>query len=219
MFKALIFDMDGTLVDSERVHCRAWSETLSSYGISAPPFEEFGRYVGVSDESMAVEFVESGGLDVGPDRLLDEKRARYRSLTTHIPLLAGVNELLGRCNSVYPMAVASSSPHGEVMRILEQHGLKALFEHIVGGDMVANKKPDPEIYLKTAGLLGVEPESCLAFEDSGAGVAAARSAGMKVVAVPQHVTVDHDFSDADVRVASLLEVDDALLVAVAGKRG
>lgn len=218
MFKALIFDMDGTLVDSERVHCQAWSETLTVYGIDAPPFDAFGKYVGVSDEQMAVEFIASGELGITAAQLVDEKRMAYRSLVPQIPVLSGVEELLHRCRGCYKMAVASSSPYKELMHILEHHGLKSLFEQVVGGDMVSRKKPDPEIYKKVAGLLGLNPEDCLAFEDSQAGVEAAKRAGLTVVAIPQVMSFDHDFSRADAHLDSLLEADDTFLNELAAKR-
>lgn len=218
MFQALIFDMDGTLVDSERVHCEAWSETLSAYGLDAPPFEAFGKYVGVSDEQMAVEFIAFGGLDISSGKLVGEKRDAYLKRVPRIPLLSGVEELLHRCRDRFKMAVASSSPHNELIHILEHHGLKSLFEQVVGGDMVTRKKPDPEIYTKTAGLLGVDPVVCLAFEDSQAGVESAKSAGLTVAAIPQLMSMEHDFSRADIRLGTLLDVDDDLLKRLAFNR-
>lgn len=218
MFKALIFDMDGTLVDSERIHCRAWSETLNGYGLEAPPFEDFGQYVGVSDEQMAVEFVESGNLEIAPAGLVGEKRAAYQALVPEIPLLAGVIEILNRCRGNCRMAVASSSPYDELMHILEHHALTRLFDHVVGGDMVSRKKPDPEIYIKVCGLLGVLPEESIAFEDSQAGVEAAKSAGLTVVAIPQLMSMDHDFKSADACLTSMLEADDEFLIELAARR-
>lgn len=218
MFQALIFDMDGTLVDSERVHCQAWLKTLSVYDVDAPHPDEFDKYVGASDDNMAVEFVAAGGLDIAPEQLVNKKRSAYQKMIPQILLLSGVKELLHRCRGRYQMAVASSSPFNELMHILEHHGLTSFFEQVVGGDMVAHKKPDPEIYVKTAGLLGVSPVDCLAFEDSQAGVESAKEAGMTAVAIPQQMSMNHDFGRADIRLESLLEADDALMSNLARQR-
>ena len=215
MFKALIFDMDGTLVGSEQMHWRAWSETLSAYGVEIPGFDAFGKYVGLSDEQTADDFIACAALEIERARLIGEKRQRYLTLVPQIPLLGGVLALLKRSRPFYRLAVASSSPVSELMRILEHHRLEPLFEQVVGGDMVARKKPDPEIYLMVSRMLGLAPQDCLAFEDSQAGVESAKQAGLTVVAVPQSMSKSHDLSRADARLTSLLEADDGFLAGLA----
>ena len=110
-FSALIFDMDGTLVDSERIHWQAWKVTLGKYGAAVPDYQDFKRYVGVSDEQMGAEFISSGALAVSRNQLVADKCSAYHDLIPSIELLPGVEPLLhyfkGRCR----MAVASSSPH------------------------------------------------------------------------------------------------------------
>ena len=219
MIKALIFDMDGTLVDSERVHWQAWHDTLQVYAMKVPEFSDFGRYVGVSDEQMALDFTASGGAGVSPAQLVAEKRAAYLTLVPQINMVAGVREIISRYQGRYRMAVASSSPYDELIAILEHHRLQEYFEDVVGGDMVAKKKPDPEIYLSVTARLGLSPHECVAFEDSGSGVAAAKRAGLAAVAVPHTMSLNHDFSEADIRLESLLEVDDLLLARLAQAAG
>ncbi len=214
--KALIFDMDGTLVDSERLHWQAWNETLRRYGFRVPDFEDFNKYVGVSDEQMATEFSISGELGASPTELVTRKCATYLGLVPEIRLLAGVEMILDRCRDIYRMAVASSSPSEELAAILDHHGLADRFEYVVGGDMVSKKKPDPEIYLLVTDRLGLFPGECIAFEDSQSGITAAKRAGLTAVAIPHAMSMNHDFSQADAVLTSLAEVDARLLLRLAG---
>lgn len=208
---ALIFDMDGTLVDSERIHWQAWKDTLALYGMGIPDYSDFKKYVGVSDELMAEEFSETADAELDPAHLVERKCTTYLDLVPQIELLPGVLQTLDRWGERYPLAIASSSPHSELIAILNHHGLEDRFDHVVGGDMVARKKPDPEIYEMVAGLLDASPPACIAFEDSQSGIAAARSAGLKTVAVPHAMSADHDFSSADLILDTLLEFDDLAL--------
>ena len=209
--KALIFDMDGTLVDSERIHWRAWKYTLAHYGMTIPDYSDFKKYVGVSDELMAEEFSEAADSGLDPVHLVERKCTTYLDLVPQIKLLPGVLQTLDHWGERYPLAIASSSPYSELLSILNHHRLEDRFDHVVGGDMVARKKPDPEIYEKVVGLLGASPPACIAFEDSQSGIAAARSAGLKTVAVPHAMSVDHDFSSADLILDTLAEFDDLAL--------
>jgi len=214
----MIFDMDGTLVDSERIHWQAWKKTLASYGAGLPEYRDFKKYVGVSDEQMAMEFISSGALSVSQNQLVADKCSAYHELIPYIELLPGVAPMLHSFNGRCLMAVASSSPHQEVAAILAHHGLSVCFETVVGGDMVERKKPDPEIYLLVVSRLGVAPADCVAFEDSQSGIAAADSAGLATVAIPHAMSIDHDFSRADAVLASLEDVDDVLLKSIRQKR-
>ena len=111
----------------------------------------------------------------------------------------------------YSMAVASSSPYRELIALLEHNGLRDHFVQVVGGDMVHRKKPAPDIYRKAVSLLGMVPSACIAFEDSQSGVEAAKSAGLAAVAVPHAMSLDHDFSSADMVLDSLADFDERSL--------
>lgn len=209
--QALIFDMDGTLVESERIHWQAWHDTLADHNLQAPSFQDFKKYVGMSDEQVAEDFCESGERKLDPLDLLRKKSARYLQLIPQIRLLPGVRDTIDRYRVRYPLAVASSSPYNDLIAILEHHKLRGHFSCIIGGDMVPHKKPEPDIYLLATGRLDVSPSACVAFEDSHSGVSAAKSAGLMAVAVPHSMSLDHDFSRADAVLGSMSEVDDALL--------
>ncbi len=215
-FKALIFDMDGTLVDSERVHRQAWGAALRAHQMAVPDFQVFSKYVGVSDEQMADDFIEAANPRIGRAGLVASKCGAYLNLVPQIRLLPGVEDVLRRCRGRYRMAVASSSPSTELAAILKHHALLHYFEYVAGGDMVERKKPDPEIYRLVTVNLGLAPAECVAFEDSQTGIAAARAAGLKAVAVPHAMSAGHDFSRADALLSNLGEVDDRLLEKLAG---
>ena len=209
--KALIFDMDGTLVDSERVHWLAWKQTLAADGMDIPDYNDFKKYVGVSDEQMAQEFSAAANEKLDPHHLVTRKCSAYLDLVPQIELLPGVVQTLERWRGRFSMAVASSSPCRELIALLEHHDLRNRFVQVVGGDLVPRKKPAPDIYQMVVSLLGVSPSACIAFEDSQSGVAAAKGAGLTVVAVPHPMSADHDFGNANVVLDSLVDFDERLL--------
>ncbi len=210
MIEALIFDMDGTLVDSERLHFESWRETLARHQVEHFPFADFVAYVGTSNEKLAEDYISSQRLTISVNELVHEKQRIYLEMIPEIELLPGVRRTIERFHGTMRLAVASSSHRIELDRILETLGLAACFEKVVGGDMVQRKKPDPEIYLKTCQEMGLHPSLCAAFEDSATGVAAARMAGMLVVAIPHSLSKHHDFSSADLVVSRMDEVDGSL---------
>jgi HAD superfamily hydrolase (TIGR01509 family) len=209
--EALVFDMDGTLVDSEHLHYKAWKKTLGRQNVEDFPYDEFVAYVGASNEQLAEDYIVSERIPVTVDELVGQKQLVYLEMIAGIELLPGVRKTIEQFHGTLRLAVASSSHRIELDRILNTLGLSECFEQVVGGDMVHRKKPDPEIYLKTCDLLGLKPSSCVAFEDSETGVAAARDAGMLTVAIPHGLSMHHDFGDADLVVEQMDEVAVSLL--------
>ncbi len=219
MLKALIFDMDGTLVDSERIHCRAWQQALAGHRVEPPDYRRFAAYVGASDEQMALDFIEEYRLDPSVGELVKRKQAAYFEMVPEIELLPGVREMIDRFGGRYRLAVASSSPSAEIVEILTYHKLRDCFEPVVGGDMAAHKKPRPDIYLKALDLLELRADECIAFEDSESGMRSAKGAGLRAVAIPHEMSRAHDFSAADARMQSLAQLDEALLAALGQAAG
>ena len=211
MIQALIFDLDGTLANTEMLHFKAWREALLQHGVENFSFEDFLRYVGTSNEKVANDYIQSDGIQKSQNELITEKQTLYMDLIPEVELCAGAREILERFEGKMSLAVASSSHEKEVRAILETHNLISFFPIVLGGDMVEKRKPDPEIYLKAQTLLGKIPAECVAFEDSGPGLNAAKNAGMKAIAVPNEFTKGHDFSRADSVVTSFNAVDTALL--------
>ncbi len=208
MIKALIFDLDGTLADTESMHHLAWEQTLLNNGVTQFSLETFMNYVGTSNEKVAEDYIESNNIKKSSAELIREKQDLFMDLIPEIKLLPGVREIIVRCHTTFRLAVASSSHLKEILFLLQSQKLNSYFDLVIGGDMVTRKKPDPEIYLKTQQTLEVSPWECIAFEDSEHGLNSAKNAGMYGVAIPNKFTMNHNFSRADMILTSLTEMND-----------
>jgi beta-phosphoglucomutase family hydrolase len=177
---AVIFDMDGVLVDNAHFHERAFAEYFSKFGTTLAP-EMFGRG---NDELMAELFPNES--KERRRELAAGKEAYYRQIyEPHIKPVTGLVELLRELkkNDDIHIAVGSSAPVENINFVLDKLQIRSYFDVIVVAAMVQRAKPAPDIYLKAAELLNTKPENCLVFEDALAGIAAAKSAGMKVAGI------------------------------------
>ncbi|MBP7127737.1 HAD family phosphatase [Myxococcota bacterium] len=216
----VVFDLDGLLVDSERLQARAFAVALSPFGIVLDD-REFGRFVGLSTRQ---NFLDLARMHPRLADHLEEIHARkdraYRELVERemepMPGARTLVEALHRDG--IPMAVASSSPRADVAASLARAGLSGFLDRIVAGDEVARPKPAPDLYLRAAELAGLPPWQCVALEDARAGVEAAKAAGLSCVAIPNRYTRDHDFSRADLVLPSLEHVSRSLLASLAKNR-
>jgi len=193
-FKAIIFDMDGLLLDSERLFFDTFLFACNSLGLNDLT-DLFYSLLGRNKESG--ERILRDGLTGIADfdefsRIWDAEYTRL-SETKPIPLMPGVKEILSHLECIgIPMAVATSTNTESAQTHLKASGILGYFDFVIGGDQVEHSKPDPEIYLKAASAMSLCPESCLAFEDSANGVRSAVSSGMAVVQIPDLVTPDAD---------------------------
>lgn len=208
MIKALIFDLDGTLANTETQHYKAWEKALKNNGVKQLPFETFMTYVGTSNEKIAGDYIESDNVSKNLDELVREKQLIYKDLIPEIQLFRGAREIIGRYHATYRLAIASSSHKEEIILLLKSQQLNSYFDLVIGGDMVRRKKPDPEIYLQAQQSLGFAPQECIAFEDSEHGLNSAKNAGMYGVAIPNEFTLNHNFSRADLILTGLAQMDD-----------
>lgn len=186
-YQAVIFDMDGVIVDSERFYYDQLDEMYSAEGIFVPR-EELCRAVGASYKdfkSNLVRWFAMGGVDLSPE----EAEARYDAWAAVHPadyaalLNPGVRETVAELKGLgVRVALASSSPMDNIMHVLEVCGLSDAFEHVTSGEQFLESKPNPEIYLHTLGLLGLPATSCCCVEDSVPGIAAGKAAGLTVIA-------------------------------------
>ncbi len=184
--KAVIFDLDGTLVRTQESHIEAYRTILGSNNI---PFtdEELLAKIGKTSREIIRELVSEnkmkGFTDRDIERIAKEKQAEYRRITTP-SLLPGAQEMMAKLHAMgVDMAVATSTSRKNLEHSLKSTGIDRYVRTFVTGDDVSRAKPDPEIFLKAAEVLGKSPSDCIVFEDSLNGVMAVRAAGMKCVGV------------------------------------
>lgn len=203
---ALIFDMDGVLVDSEPLHLSSFQELLEGFEIPWG-IEQNQQYLGRKDIEIAAEIIEKNGLDLTPSDLVEGKEELFHKLVkSNARPQPGVMELLKLAREMkMPTAVASSATIPSIKLIVETLGLRDYFDNLTSGDEVKRGKPAPDVFLLAAEKLSVPPAQCLVIEDTDAGVQAAKAAGMVCVAVPCDATRHQKHLLADARLNSLSE--------------
>jgi HAD superfamily hydrolase (TIGR01509 family) len=205
---AVVFDLDGVLLQSEEV----WDAVRESY-----VRERGGRYdeevqramMGMSAPEWSRFLHEEAGVRDDPDTINREVVERMlEAYRRELPLLPGAEAAVRRAAEAFPLALASSSNREIFEAVLDLAGLADCFRATVSSEEVARGKPEPDVYLEAARRLGVPPEQCAAVEDSHAGIRSAKSAGMRVVAIPNasYPPDDEALELADVTLASLEEL-------------
>jgi beta-phosphoglucomutase family hydrolase len=182
---AAIFDLDGTLVDNMRFHVQAWVSMSRRLGLETTA-ERFEReFAGRRNEDIFPALLGRPIPTEELDRLAEEKESHYRELyAPHLAPVRGARELLERLRSAgLRLAVASAAPRANRTFVLDGLGLRAHFAHVAGAEDVQRGKPHPDLFLAAARGLGVEPATCIAFEDAVNGILAARAAGMLAVGI------------------------------------
>lgn len=181
---AVLFDCDGTLVDTMGAHYRSWQATITEVDASSTlDYALFFKWGGMAGDVVARNICAHLELAYDPDRLVIRKQEHFSQqdeVNSEIPIIADFARKVAR---THPVAVVSGGHRDTVERTLRSAGLRDLFEVIVTPEDVAHGKPAPDMYLLAAEKLGVKPEDCLVLEDGPPGVEAALSAGMRVVAV------------------------------------
>lgn len=182
MKKAVIFDMDGVLVDNSNIHLESFIIFCKKHQIEMSA-EILAPYFGMGNEEIIPGVFGRTMSEDEINELAEEKEAIYREIFSDRikPLNGLVQKLEELKERGIKIAVGSSGMEKNVNFVLEKCGIRLFFDAIANGDMISNAKPNPEVFLLAAKLLDVAPEDCIVFEDSFAGVKAARSAGMKVI--------------------------------------
>jgi beta-phosphoglucomutase-like phosphatase (HAD superfamily) len=182
--RAVIFDMDGVIVDSEPLHERAFLDVVREIGFADKLALRFADYIGRSDQDMWTDFIAIHKPPQSFDDLLVRKRERMIELIRcEQPLFEGVPALVEKVGACYALALASGSERPVVEEVLKLNNLRRLFSAVVTSSEVEHGKPAPDIFLRSAELLQVPPESCCVIEDSKPGIAAGLAAGMQVIAI------------------------------------
>ena len=181
---ALIFDMDGVIIDSNPLHRQAWAAFNRGYGLETTEAMQRRMYGKRNDQIVRDYF----GEGISPEEVEARGRAKERlypeMLTgrTEEMLVPGLREFLERYRDL-PMGVGSNAEPENIALVLDETGLRGYFRAVVDGHQVRHPKPDPEVYLRVAELLETDPAECIVFEDSHSGAAAAVAAGMRVIGV------------------------------------
>lgn len=182
---SVIFDLDGTLVDSEPNYYEASRELLAEHGV-AYTWADNEQYVGIGTQETLATWKDRYGIGVPVAELLSELDRRYLALAradTHV--FPEMRKFVERLHGAgVPMAVASGSSRAAIEAILAGTGLDALLTTVVSADEVAHGKPAPDVFLAAAALLGADPADCVVLEDAAPGAVAAHAAGMRCIAIP-----------------------------------
>lgn len=214
VIEAVIFDFDGTILDTETPDFVSWSEVYQSYEVELP-LDLWSLVIGTNPSPVdVVDYLEEEvGKPLDRERLVEDRRLRYHALIAEETVREGIREYIHAARSLgLKVGVASSADRWWVESHLEKHGLAGDIDAIRTADDVNFTKPDPELYLAVLRALHVKPERAIAIEDSPNGIRAARAAGIYCVAVPNEITQLLDLSKADLILPSLKETSLAELV-------
>jgi HAD superfamily hydrolase (TIGR01509 family) len=196
---AVIFDMDGVLIDSQPLHYELDMRVLKSCGYDAQ-LSTVVPYTGMSNPDRWPKYKEDLQLEQEPEELIARAEEAMREIFTATPLvpIAGIPQLINGIKTLgICVGVASSSSHELIELILKKINLQNVFDFIVSGEDVSEGKPAPHIYLAAAKKAGVPPQMCVAFEDSPAGILSAKNAGAVCIAFRNPNTLGQDFTHAD----------------------
>jgi len=206
MIKAIIFDMDGVVSDTQTLHSEIEAAIFQRYGIKKSVEEITEKYAGVPCKVFFKEVFLENSIPVDVQKIVEEKEnlmmERIRGNVTPMP--GAINLIKEARQKGLKLAVASSSPIELVSLVLEELNLESIFKVVVTLEDVQNGKPDPEIFLLAAKRLGVTPGECIAIEDGHSGMLAAKSAGIKCIGLVKDKT-SKDYP-ADILVESLEEI-------------
>jgi len=185
MISAVVFDLDGVLVDSEPVWEQVRRGLVAERGGHWAPDAQ-RRLMGMSTPEWARYLSEDLGVGLPPDQVasevIDRMTARY---TERVPLMDGAVDAVRRVAACWPLAVASSAPAVLIQTVLRSAGLRSCFSVVMSTEQVPRGKPAPDIYLAVTAALGCPPADCAAVEDSSNGLRSAAAAGLRVIAIPQ----------------------------------
>lgn len=210
MIKAVIFDLDDTLVNTWPWHRQAMDAALKPYGVQLADLETTKLHNIVGRRTRdAFEFIRHElGVSATQSELEDARRPVFEALRdSGQTLLPGARELLERLKTAgLRLVVVSSGKEPYVMSVLEKWQIKQYFDDIIGGDEVIKGKPDPEPYLNALKYLQLPPTDCIVIEDSQSGIESAKAAGCHCIAVRNHNIPLQDYSRADVTVGALADI-------------
>ncbi len=215
MIKAIVFDFDGLILDTEVPEYEAWRSVYQAHGVDLP-LSTWVPFIGGGDEFDPYDHLtELTGTPIDRDKVRQHRRAKFDELLGGAAPLPGVQDyIVAAREHGLQIGIASSSDHSWVDPKLEQIGMSNTFDTVVCADDVGSSKPNPASYLAALTNLGVTAEQAFALEDSPNGVQGAKNAGLFCVAVPGPMTEDQSFDHADMRLESLADTPLAELLEI-----
>ena len=227
--RAIIFDFDGVIADSEPVHFAVFQRVLGEMGLFLTKEDYYAEYLGYDDKGCFRAFLHAHGQPAPPEliqRLVARKGAAYLEyIRRQLVIFPGVHVFVREAAARYPLAICSGALRHEIEFILEEAGIRKEFGHITSAEDVRRGKPDPEGFRHALASLNrlhpdvlLKPEDCLVVEDSLPGIRGAHAAGMKVLAVANTHSAD-DLGEADAVTPSLAGIDPGELAARLWRKG
>ena len=209
--KAIIYDFDGTIANTEIIHFNAWQNTLIDFGYKLtdlPPTIRLNM-MGKKPLTIAVEIVDFLKLKVSPNDLLNKKTEYFLgSVFVTVKLNAGIEDVLKyQRDKGYKIAIGSSGERDYINKILNKFNLSNYFDTIVSGEKIKKGKPDPETYITVLKKLHLSPSECIIIEDAKNGIEAGKKAGCFCIALLTPNTDMNDLKDADAIISSLNEIN------------
>jgi beta-phosphoglucomutase-like phosphatase (HAD superfamily) len=209
--QAVIFDLDGVIVDSEPLHTQAWQELFELMGYGQNHGVDFAQYYGKSDRALALDFCARHTPPWPLEQMLAWKQDRLIELIrTQGRIYDGLPELICKLAPHYRLAIASGSAQPVIEAVLALRGLGRFFSARASSTEVPQGKPAPDVFLRAAQLLGVPARDCLVVEDAPAGVLGARAAGMQVIAITNSVPAEQ-LAQATCVVHTYQQIEELLL--------
>jgi beta-phosphoglucomutase family hydrolase len=206
--KAVIFDLDGVIAETEHAHIQAEKETMLKHGIKISE-DELHQYTGTTAKQMFTDLIRRYQLKTTFDEIFNQKEEiMFKLLERGVEPTKGVIKLLNKLKRArIRLGIASSSHTRLIDYVLNELGITDMFDSIVGAEDITNSKPDPEIFLKCAKRLNMEAKECLVVEDSMLGVKAAKKAGMKCLGYRNPNSGNQDLSKADILTDDFSKLD------------
>lgn len=213
MLEAIIFDMDGVIIDSEPIHFEVDKSTLKYCNINVSN-QDLNEYVGMTNPEMWARLKENYKIKHSVEELIQlqmDMKLNILENRDEKPISGVVNLLKSLKDNNIKIALASSSPKLFIMAVLKKFNIEDYFLKILSGEEVKKGKPEPDIYIEASKMLNVNPENCLVIEDSRNGVKAAKCAGMKCIGFINENSGIQDLSQADLVISSLEKINLVLI--------
>lgn len=208
MHKAIIFDLDGVIVLTNHLKAKAHSSAVKYFGGHADE-KLYQLYLGFPHSLVREKFMQEGSLKTNPETYTEKYREIYNSLLSdNIEIAQGVHKLIKQLKREnYLLAIVSSNTRAIVSKILNAINFSSYFDFFISSDDIKRDKPEPDGYLAAIKKLNVQINHIAVFEDSSAGISAAKMAGLKIVAVRHSLNKQQDFSNADCMIESFIDTD------------